>query len=78
MLDEGFSASSASFEVGYESVSQFTREYRRMFQAPPKRDALRARCESSNIEEQTQGAQDEEDGLKTASTTAARQSAVMQ
>ncbi|MDQ8726669.1 AraC family transcriptional regulator [Bradyrhizobium sp. LHD-71] len=43
MLDEGFSASSAAFEVGYESISQFTREYRRMFQAPPKRDALRAR-----------------------------------
>lgn len=43
MLDEGFSASSAAFEVGYESVSQFTREYRRMFQAPPKRDALRVR-----------------------------------
>lgn len=43
MLDEGFSASSAAFEVGYESLSQFTREYRRMFQAPPKRDALRNR-----------------------------------
>ncbi len=43
MLDEGFSASSAAFEVGYESVSQFTREYRRLFQAPPKRDALRVR-----------------------------------
>ena len=43
MLDEGFSASSAAFEVGYESVSQFTREYGRLFQAPPKRDALRAR-----------------------------------
>jgi AraC-like DNA-binding protein len=43
MLDEGFSASNAAFEVGYESVSQFTREYARMFQTPPKRDALRAR-----------------------------------
>lgn len=41
MLDEGCSASSAAFEVGYESVSQFTREYGRLFQAPPKRDALR-------------------------------------
>jgi AraC-like DNA-binding protein len=47
MLDEGFSASSAAFEVGYESVSQFTREYGRLFQVPPKRDALRARSESS-------------------------------
>jgi AraC-like DNA-binding protein len=41
MLDEGCSASNAAFEVGYESVSQFTREYGRLFQAPPKRDALR-------------------------------------
>lgn len=43
MLEEGFTASSAAFEVGYESVSQFTREYRRTFQTPPKRDALRIR-----------------------------------
>jgi AraC-like DNA-binding protein len=41
MLDEGFTASLATFEVGYESVSQFTREYRRMFQLPPKRDIPR-------------------------------------
>ncbi|MDQ2081765.1 AraC family transcriptional regulator [Xanthobacteraceae bacterium Astr-EGSB] len=43
MLDEGLSATAAAFEVGYESVSQFTREYGRMFQVPPKRDARRAR-----------------------------------
>jgi AraC-like DNA-binding protein len=49
MLDEGFSASSAAFEVGYESVSQFTREYARMFQATPKRDALRARAPESTL-----------------------------
>jgi AraC-like DNA-binding protein len=49
MLDEGFSASSAAFEVGYESVSQFTRDYGRLFQAPPKRDALRARSASSAV-----------------------------
>lgn len=41
MLHEGCSASHAAFEVGYESVSQFTREYGRLFQLPPKRDALR-------------------------------------
>ncbi|MCC5810993.1 MAG: AraC family transcriptional regulator [Ectothiorhodospiraceae bacterium] len=41
MFDEGSSASNAAFEVGYESVSQFTREYGRLFQMPPKRDALR-------------------------------------
>jgi AraC-like DNA-binding protein len=43
MLEEGYAASSAAFEVGYESVSQFTREYRRLFEAPPKRDAKRVR-----------------------------------
>lgn len=43
MLDDGASASSAAFEVGYESVSQFTREYGRLFNAPPKRDAQRLR-----------------------------------
>lgn len=47
MLDEGFSASNAAFEVGYESVSQFTREYGRLFKAPPKQDALRARAKTS-------------------------------
>jgi AraC-like DNA-binding protein len=51
MLDEGLSASSTAFEVGYESVSQFTREYGRMFQVSPKRDALRARGESNIVEE---------------------------
>jgi AraC-like DNA-binding protein len=38
LVHEGCSASRAAFEVGYESVSQFTREYARMFGAPPKRD----------------------------------------
>jgi len=28
----------AAFEVGYESVSQFTREYSRVFGQPPMRD----------------------------------------
>jgi AraC-like DNA-binding protein len=56
MLDEGFSASSAAFEVGYESVSQFTRDYGRLFQAPPKRDALRARSASRGVAERMQQA----------------------
>lgn len=44
LLTEGCTASHAAFEVGYESVSQFTREYTRMFGAPPRRDrdAVRA------------------------------------
>ncbi|WEX10951.1 AraC family transcriptional regulator [Chelativorans sp. AA-79] len=48
MLEEGFSASSAAFEVGYESVSQFTREYGRLFKASPKRSVLRFRETSGN------------------------------
>ncbi|HEX6997493.1 MAG TPA: helix-turn-helix domain-containing protein [Gammaproteobacteria bacterium] len=43
MLEEGYPASRAAFEVGYESVSQFTRDYGRLYLAPPKRDVLRFR-----------------------------------
>ena len=38
MLGEGVTARRAAFEVGYESPSQFTREYVRMFGASPRRD----------------------------------------
>ena len=38
MISEGVSASSAAYQVGYESVTQFTREYARQFGAPPSRD----------------------------------------
>jgi AraC-like DNA-binding protein len=38
MLNEGLDAASAAFEVGYESASQFSREYRRFFGQPPIRD----------------------------------------
>ena len=38
MLHEGLDAASAAFEVGYESASQFSREYSRFFGQPPKRD----------------------------------------
>ncbi|MFK4506975.1 AraC family transcriptional regulator [Bradyrhizobium daqingense] len=38
MLSEGSEVSSAAFAVGYESVSQFTREYGRMFGRPPAKD----------------------------------------
>jgi len=43
MLSEGVSASSAAFTVGYESVSQFTREYGRMFGLPPVREIKAAK-----------------------------------
>jgi AraC-like DNA-binding protein len=38
MLVDGLDAASAAFEVGYESASQFNREYSRLFGQPPKRD----------------------------------------
>ena len=38
MLDGGLSVTGAALEVGYESVSQFIRDYRRLFGAPPKED----------------------------------------
>ena len=44
LLMEGLEAASAGHKVGYESPSQFSREYRRLFGAPPKREieAIRA------------------------------------
>ncbi|QUD87432.1 AraC family transcriptional regulator [Phenylobacterium montanum] len=41
MVARGFNAESAAFEVGYESPSQFSREYARMFGASPRRDLRR-------------------------------------
>ncbi len=44
MMEDAHSATSAAFEVGYESVSHFTRDYGRMFRIAPRRDVLRARA----------------------------------
>lgn len=38
MLSDGLEAAEAAFRVGYESPSQFGREYRRLFGAPPRQD----------------------------------------
>ena len=38
MLTERLDATTAAFNVGYESPSQFSREYSRLFGAPPSRD----------------------------------------
>ncbi|MGH1349200.1 MAG: AraC family transcriptional regulator [Methyloligellaceae bacterium] len=38
MLSESVDAASAAYKVGYESPSQFSREYARMFGNPPARD----------------------------------------
>ena len=34
----GIDAASAAFKVGYESASQFNREYKRFFGQPPMQD----------------------------------------
>ncbi|HTH62582.1 MAG TPA: AraC family transcriptional regulator [Paraburkholderia sp.] len=44
LLSQSMSVQSAAFEVGYESPSQFSREYARMFGAPPKRDLVNAKA----------------------------------
>lgn len=46
MLSGEADASSAALEVGYESVSQFNREYRRLFGLPPARDIRSVRKNS--------------------------------
>ena len=38
MVMDGMDATSAAYEVGYESISQFSREYSRFFGQPPMRD----------------------------------------
>jgi AraC-like DNA-binding protein len=38
MLGERLDAGEAAFRVGYESPSQFSREYRRVYGAPPRQD----------------------------------------
>ena len=43
MLSENVDATQAAYQVGYESTSQFSREYTRMFGAPPIRDIERLR-----------------------------------
>jgi AraC-like DNA-binding protein len=43
LLAENQDATTAAFQVGYESPSQFSREYSRMFGAPPLRDITNLR-----------------------------------
>jgi AraC-like DNA-binding protein len=49
MLIEGLDAASAAFEVGYESASQFNREYKRFFGQPPMRDIKTRRLAESGM-----------------------------
>lgn len=47
MLAEGLDAARAALHVGYESPSQFSREYRRLFGSPPRADVDRMRAVAS-------------------------------
>jgi AraC-like DNA-binding protein len=47
MLADRLDAATAAFQVGYESPSQFSREYNRLFGAPPLRDITNLRQQSS-------------------------------
>ena len=51
MLTERLDATAAAFQVGYESPSQFSREYNRLFGAPPLRDitSLRQPAPSTTV-----------------------------
>lgn len=46
MVSDGLDAASAGFRVGYESPSQFSRDYSRLFGLPPAKDASRLRMEA--------------------------------
>ena len=49
MLGEGMDAGGAGAQVGYRDASQFTREYKRLFGAPPMRDVERLRISATEI-----------------------------
>jgi AraC-like DNA-binding protein len=50
LVIENHEATQAAYAVGYESPSQFTREYARQFGSPPARDAARARASTDVFE----------------------------
>ena len=59
MISTGYNVETACFEVGYESPSQFSREYARMFGAPPKRDVKKMQTsilhDRSSVGEEARG-----------------------
>jgi AraC-like DNA-binding protein len=49
MIHDGMKASAAAMRVGYESASQFSREFKRYFGVTPGEDAARIeRCRACN------------------------------
>ena len=60
MLADGIDVTHAAYEVGYESVSQFSREYSRFFGQPPMRDVRTLRSAATRelrLEDSQHGAQ---------------------
>ncbi|HPG88628.1 MAG TPA: AraC family transcriptional regulator [Hyphomicrobium sp.] len=51
ILAQSIDAAAAAFSVGYESPSQFSREYRRLFGSPPARDGRQLRERSIELED---------------------------
>lgn len=49
LLFEPHDAASVAFSVGYESASQFSREYARMFGMPPRRDVARFKAPAALV-----------------------------
>ena len=56
MVSAGSDAASAAFAVGYSSPQQFSREYARLFGAPPQRDAARLRSQPGSMSAQMSAA----------------------
>ncbi len=50
MLMDGLDATSTAYEVGYESISQFSREYSRCFGLPPIRDIRALKLNGTAVE----------------------------
>lgn len=48
LFSEGQNVTSAAYSVGYESCSQFVREYKRLFGQPPHKD-IRTKSDSINL-----------------------------
>jgi len=56
MLVEDLDAASAALRVGYDSPSQFSREYNRQFGQPPKRDIKLLRSSAQGLDSDPEGA----------------------
>ncbi len=47
LLNGAADVAAVGYHVGYDSASQFSRDYHRQFGLPPRRDAMRLRAERS-------------------------------